>query len=53
MYPAVWSKDSKTVLLNESADDETARAMIHQFDLDTRKLRRLKRAGVAALGWAE
>ncbi len=52
MHPPVWSRDSKTLLLNEAADDETARALIHQFDLESRTLRKKKGKGVAVLGWA-
>lgn len=51
MDPAVWSPDSKSLLLNESANDETARALIHQFDLASRKLRKKTGKGVAVLGW--
>ena len=51
MYPAVWSPDSTSVLLNETAYDETARALIHHFDLASRKLRRKTGKGVAVLGW--
>ena len=52
MYPPAWSPDSKTLLLNENAADETARALIHQFDLEPRKLRKKRGAGVAVLGWS-
>ena len=53
MYPPVWSPDSKTLLLNEAAMDETARALIHQFDLGPRKLRQRRGKGVAVLGWTQ
>jgi hypothetical protein len=53
MYPPVWSPDSKTLLLNENAADETARALIHQFDVEPRKLRKKRGAGVAVSGWSQ
>lgn len=53
MYPPVWSPDSKTLLLNEAAHDETARALIHQFDIEPRKLRAKRGKGVAVLGWTQ
>jgi hypothetical protein len=53
MYPPVWSPDSKTLLLNEAAMDETARALIHQFALGPRKLRQKRGKGVAVLGWTQ
>lgn len=51
VYPPVWSPDSNALLLNEAAADETGRALIHQFDLGPRKLRKKKGKGVAVLGW--
>jgi hypothetical protein len=51
MYPVVWASDSTALLLNESAFDETDRALIHRFDLGPRKLRRMTGKGVAVLGW--
>jgi Tol biopolymer transport system component len=51
MFPPIWSPDSKTLLLNEAAMDETARALIHEFDLGSRKLRQKMGKGVAVLGW--
>ncbi len=53
VYPPVWSRDSQTLLLNEAAADETARALIHQFDLGSRKLRQKRGKGVAVLGWTQ
>jgi Tol biopolymer transport system component len=53
MYAPVWSPDSTTLLLNEAAADETARAVIHQLDLGSGKLRGRKGKGVAVLGWAQ
>ena len=53
MYPAVWAPDSTTLLLNEAAADETARAVIHQLDLGSRKLRERRGKGVAVLGWTQ
>jgi Tol biopolymer transport system component len=52
MYSPLWSPDSKSLLLNESAADDTARAMIHQFDLEQRKLQGRRGKGVAVLGWS-
>jgi hypothetical protein len=51
MYPPVWSPDSNALLLNEAAMDETARALIHRFDLGARTLRQQQGKGVAVLGW--
>lgn len=53
MYPPLWSPDSTTLLLNENAADETARALIHQLDRGQRKLRQRTGKGVAVLGWAQ
>jgi WD40-like Beta Propeller Repeat len=53
VYPAVWSPDSRRLLLNAPADDETARMRIHVFDLDTRVLQRKTGNGVAVLGWTD
>lgn len=53
MYPAVWSRDSATLLLNESAAEETERAEIHQLDFGSRELRHRRGKGVAVLGWAQ
>ena len=52
MYPPVWSPDSKALLLNESAADETARALVHRFDFGSGTLRKKTGKGVAVLGWA-
>jgi Tol biopolymer transport system component len=52
MYPPVWSPDSNALLLNEAAMDETDRALIHQFDLVPRKLRKTQGKGVSLLGWS-
>jgi Tol biopolymer transport system component len=53
MHPPVWSPDSKALLLNEAAADETARALIHHFDLGARKRRQKRGKGVAVLGWTQ
>jgi hypothetical protein len=47
----VWSPDSNALLLNEAAMDETARGLIHRFDLGARTLRQQQGKGVAVLGW--
>jgi Tol biopolymer transport system component len=52
-YPPIWSPNSKALLLNESAADDTGRLLIHRFDLDQRKLAKKKGKGVAVLGWAQ
>jgi Tol biopolymer transport system component len=52
VYPPVWSPDSKALLLNETALDETDRTMIHQFDLGPRKLQNKQGKGVSVLGWS-
>ena len=51
--PPVWSPDSTALLLHEFVADETARTLIHQFDLEPRTLRRKTGAGVAVLGWSD
>jgi dipeptidyl aminopeptidase/acylaminoacyl peptidase len=50
-YGPVWSPDSTALLLHEAADDETGRAVIHQFDLASGQLQRKRGKGVAVLGW--
>ena len=49
----VWSPDSTRLLLNEDADDDTARVLIHEFDLRTGKRKRLTgKVALAVLAWS-
>jgi len=50
----VWSPDSARLLLNEDADDDTARVLIHEFDLRTGKRKRLTgKVALPVVSWSE